>query len=45
MNIAAQLIECDTSDEAKEKAEQLVFMYKSNNPTTMTSVLTQQKEP
>ena len=39
MKIEAHLIECDTLDEAREKAEQLVFVYKSNNPTTATTIL------
>ena len=39
MNIAAHLIECATLDEAREKVEQLVFIYKSNNPTSASSVL------
>ena len=39
MNIAAHLIECKTLDEAREKAEQLVFIYKSNNPTIAFTVL------
>ena len=37
--IAAHLIECTTLDEAREKAEQLVFIYKSNNPSSASSVL------
>ena len=46
MNIAAHLIECATLDEAREKAEQLVFIYKSNNPSSASTVLmhTQQSE-
>ena len=36
MNIAAHLSECATLDEAREKVEQLVFIYKSNNPTSGT---------
>ena len=39
MNIVAHLIECATLDEAREKAEQLVFIYKSNNPTPAPTVL------
>ena len=39
MNIAAHLIECKTLDEAREKAEKLVFIYKSNNLTTASTVL------
>ena len=39
MNIAAHLIECATLDEAREKAKQLVFIYKSNNPTSTSTVL------
>ena len=39
MNIAAHLIECATLDEARKKAEQLVFIYKSNNPTSASTVL------
>ena len=39
MTIAAHLIECATLDEAREKAEQLVFIYKSNNPTSTSSDL------
>ena len=46
MNIAAHLIECMTLDEAREKAEQLVFIYKSNNPSSAATVLmhTQQSD-
>ena len=46
MNIAAHLIECATLDEAREKAEQLVFTYKSNDPTFASTVLihTQQND-
>ena len=39
MNIVAHLIECTTLDEAREKAEQLVFIYKNNNPTSASTVL------
>ena len=39
MNIAVHLIECATLDEAREKAEQLVFIYKNNNPSSASSVL------
>ena len=39
LNIAAHLIECATLDEAREKAEQLVFIYKNNNPSSASSVL------
>ena len=39
LNIMVHLIECATLDEAKEKAEQLVFIYKNNNPSSASSVL------
>ena len=39
MNIATHLIECATLGEAREKAEQLVFIYKSNHPTSASTVL------
>ena len=39
MNIATHLIKCTTLDGAKEKAEELVFIYKSNNPTSASTVL------
>ena len=45
MNIAAHLIECATLDEAREKAEQLVFIYKSNNPTSASTVLIHAQQP
>ena len=45
MNIAAHLIECATLDKAREKAEQLVFIYKSNNPTSASSVLIHMQQP
>ena len=45
MNIATHLIECATFDEAKEKAEQLVFIYKSNNPTLASTVLIHAQQP
>ena len=38
-NIAAHLIECETLAEAREKAEQLVFLYKNTMPTTAATVL------
>ena len=38
-NIAAHLIECETLAEAREKAEQLVFLYKNTVPTTAATVL------
>ena len=44
MNIAAHLIECETLDEATEKVEQLVFIYKSNNLTTASTVLLHEQE-
>ena len=46
MNIAAHLIECATLDEAREKVEQLVFIYKSNNLSSTSTVLihTQQSD-
>ena len=37
--IAAHLIECNTLTEATEKAEQLVFLYKSTNPPPVTTML------
>ena len=45
MNIAAHLIECATLGEAREKAKQLVFIYKSNNPTLVSSVLIHTQQP
>ena len=39
MSITAHLIEYNTSNEAREKAEQLVLICKRNNPTTVMSVL------
>ena len=45
MNIAAHLIECTTLDEAREKAKQLVFIYKSNNPTSASMVLIHAQQP
>ena len=45
MNIAAHLIECATLDEAREKAEQLVFINKSNNPTSASTVLIHMQQP
>ena len=39
LNITVHLIECATLDEAREKAEQLVFIYKNNNPSSASSVL------
>ena len=33
------LIECAFLDEAREKAKQLVFIYKNNNPSSASSVL------
>ena len=39
LNIAAYLIECATLDEVREKAEQLVFIYKNNNPSSASLVL------
>ena len=44
-NIAAHLIECQTLAEAREKAEQLVFLYKNTVPTTATTVLLHDKIP
>ena len=37
--IAAHLIECTTLSEAREKAEQLVFLYKSTAPLPAPTVL------
>ena len=37
--IAAHLIECNTLSEAREKAEQLVFLYKSTAPLPAPTVL------
>ena len=37
--IAAHLIECTTLAEAREKAEQLVFLYKSTMPVSVATVL------
>ena len=45
MNIATHLIECATLDEAREKAKQLVFIYKSNNPTSASTVLIHVQQP
>ena len=39
MTIAAHLIECTTLAEAREKAEQLVFLYKSTTPISAATVL------
>ena len=39
LNIAVHLIECATLDEAREKAKQLVFIYKNNNQSSASSVL------
>ena len=44
-NIAAHLIECETLAEAREKAEQLVFLYKNTISTTATTVLLHDKLP
>ena len=38
-SIAAHLIECITLTEAREKAEQLVFLYKSTTPVSAATVL------
>ena len=38
-NIAAHLIECDTLAEAREKVEQLIFLYKNTAPALATTVL------
>ena len=45
MNITAHLIESATLDEAREKAEQLVFIYKSNIPTSASTVLVHTQQP
>ena len=39
LNIVVHLIECATLDEVREKAEQLVFIYKNNSPSSASSVL------
>ena len=43
--IAAHLIECDTLVEAREKVEQLVFLYQSTSPPTATSILLHEAPP
>ena len=45
MNIATHLIECATLDETRETAEQLVLIYKSNNPTLASTVLIHAQQP
>ena len=45
MNIAAHLIKCATLDEAREKAGQLVFIYKSNNPMSASTLLVHAQQP
>ena len=44
-NIAAHLIECETLAEAREKAEQLVFLYKGTTPASATTVLLHENSP
>ena len=44
-NIAAHLIECETLAEAREKAEQLVFLYKNTAPTSASTVLLHDNTP
>ena len=44
-NIAAHLIECETLAEAREKAEQLVFLYKGTTPASATTVLLHEHPP
>ena len=45
MNIATHLIKCTTLDEGREKAKQLVFIYKSNNPMSASTVLVHAQQP
>ena len=44
-NIAAHLIECEMLAEAREKAEQLVFLYKNTAPALATTVLLHDNAP
>ena len=44
-NIAAHLIECETLAEAREKAEQLVFLYKNIAPASASTVLLHENPP
>ena len=44
-NIAAHLIKCETLAEAREKAEQLVFLYKNTAPASATTVLLHENSP